>query len=183
MAADAKEIGDAMTPRWPKSNAPAKQNMKYHPMRRDLWTDPAVNTKSIEVWQEYSNNHPLSKRAIHVDRVAGQKNPVAYRDITASLDKYVNIVHDNWAGAGKAKKGKGKKVRRASSDSDEEEQEITITLQHCRWLCERNFNQALHLPSKLVYGLCRKMRHPPSLSAIFLQWQHLVLEFFGKKNG
>jgi DNA-nicking Smr family endonuclease len=102
------------------------ETMKHHPMRRDLWTDPAVNTKDAKVWQEYTNNHPLSRRSINVDRVSGKKNIVPYRDISKSLDKYVNVVDDNWGSTGKGKKGK--KIRRASSESDEEEQEMIITL-------------------------------------------------------
>jgi hypothetical protein len=117
---------------WPISGGSAKPTMKYHPTRRDLWTDPALNPttkkKTVAGWQEYTNNHPLSKRIIHVDRIAGKKNAAPYNDYTGSLDKCANAVHADWAGTDKSKKGKGKKVRRPSPESDEELQEITITL-------------------------------------------------------
>ena len=100
----------------------------FHPMRRDLWTDPAVSTdpSNLDSWKDYLLHHPLYKQGVNVDQVSGiSKRPLNFVSNSA-VNKYVGQVGVDWAGAGAMKHGKnrkglkGKKATRSNKSNEEE---------------------------------------------------------------
>ena len=99
----------------------------YHPMRRDLWTDPAVSTDpgNLDSWRDYLLHHPLYKQGVNVDQVSGiNKRPLNFVSNSA-VHKYVHHVDADWRKGGKNEKGKGLS-RKASSANESNEDQITI---------------------------------------------------------
>ena len=105
--------------------------MTYHPMRRDLWTDPAVSTEAnnLDVWESYLRDHPLYKRGVNVDHVSGISKRGLNFASKSTVHKYVNHVDANWTGGKKngKKNGKGPKGKTLST-TEANEEEITIVV-------------------------------------------------------
>ena len=104
-----------------------KPKMIHHPMRRDLWTDPAVSTEAnnLYVWQSYLRDHPLYKTGVNVDHVGGISKKKTIFASSSTVHKYVNHVDTNWTGG--KKKGKRPKGKKPST-TEANEEEITIVL-------------------------------------------------------